>query len=102
MIEKIQKSCILLCLLKLKTYLCLQLYGIHHLTNEEGSNASIMPPFLRTLITQNLKLKSQNKTIGYDLHHFIYTRVKNYDITTLFWLSSSAYKNVLIWTIYRR
>ena len=57
--------------------------------NEEGSNASIfyvsiMPPFLRTLITQNLKLKSQNKTAGYDLHHFIYARVKYCDISTLF------------------
>ena len=60
---------------------------------EEGSNASIfyasiMPPFLKTLITQNLKLKSQNNTVGYDLHYFIYASVKNYDIPTLFWLSS--------------
>ena len=56
---------------------------------EEGSNASIfcastMPSFLKTLIIQNLKLKCQNKTIGYDLHHFIYARVKNYDMSILF------------------
>ena len=43
-----------------------------------------MPPFLKTLITQNLNLKSQNKTVGYDLHHFIYALVKKYDISTLF------------------
>ena len=60
-----------------------------------------MPPFLKTLITQNLKLKSQNKTVGYDLHHFIYARVKNYDISILFWLSSRACKNVLMWIISR-
>ena len=56
---------------------------------EEGSNASIfcastMPPFFKTLIIQNLKLKNQNKTVGYDLHHFIYAHVKNYDISILF------------------
>jgi hypothetical protein len=51
-----------------------------------------MPQFLKTLIIQNLKLKSQNKTVGYDLHHFIYARVKNYDISILFWLSSRACK----------
>ena len=56
---------------------------------EEGSNASIfcattMPPFFTTLITSNLKLKSQNKTVEYDLYHFIYARVKNYDISILF------------------
>ena len=43
-----------------------------------------MSLFLRTLIIQNLKLKSQNKTVGYDLHHYIYARVKNYDISILF------------------
>ena len=48
------------------------------LENEEGSNASsfgasTIPSFLKTLITQNLKLRSQNKLyIGYDLDHFIY------------------------------
>ena len=41
-----------------------------------------MPPFyvtlfLRTLITQNLKLKSHNKIVGYDLLYFIYARAKN-------------------------
>ena len=46
-----------------------------------------MPPFLKILITQNLNLKIQNKTVGYELH-FIYARVKNYGISTLFWLSS--------------
>ena len=61
---------------------------------EEGSNAStfcasIMPQFLKTLITQNLNLKIQNKTVEYELHHFIYACVKiNYGISTLFWLSS--------------
>ena len=35
-----------------------------------------MPPFLKTLITQNLNLKIQNKIVGYELHHFIYARVK--------------------------
>ena len=52
-----------------------------------------MPPFLKSLITQNLKLKSQTKTVGYDLHHFIYAYIKNYDIPTLFWLPSRACKN---------
>ena len=46
-----------------------------------SSNASMfyvstMPPFLKTLVIQNLKLKSQNKTVGYDLHHFIYVHIK--------------------------
>ena len=67
------------------------------LSYEESSNASIfcaftMPLFLKTLIIQNLKLKSQNKTVRYDLHHFIYTRLKNYDISILFGLSSRACK----------
>ena len=53
-----------------------------------------MHPFLKTLITQNLKLKSQNNTVGYNLHHFIYARVKNYDISTLFWSLSRTCKNV--------
>ena len=53
-----------------------------------------MPLFLKTLITQNLNLKIQNKTVGYELHHFIYARVKNYGISTLFWLSSWGCKNV--------
>ena len=35
-----------------------------------------MPPYLKTLITQNLNLKVQNKTVGYELHHFIYAHVK--------------------------
>ena len=48
---------------------------------------SMMPSFLKKLITQNLKLKSQNKIVEYDLHHFIYVHVKYYDISTLFWLS---------------
>ena len=49
------------------------------------SNVSFfLSQFLKTLINQNLKLKSQNKTVGYDLHHFIYARVKNYDISILF------------------
>ena len=47
-----------------------------------------VPPFLKTLITQNLNLKIQNKTVGYELHHFIYAHVKNYGISILFWLSS--------------
>ena len=52
-----------------------------HINQEEGSNvpifcASIMSPFLKTLITQNLKLRNQNKTVGYNLHHFIYAHVK--------------------------
>ena len=50
--------------------------------------------FLKTLITQNLNLKIQNKTVGYELYHFIYAHVKNYGISTLFWLSSWACKNV--------
>ena len=60
-----------------------------------------MPPFFKTIITQNLKLKGQNKTVRYDLHHFNYARVKNYDILTLFWLSSRVCKNVLMWIISR-
>ena len=36
-----------------------------------------MPPFFKTLITQNLKLKFENKTVRYELHHFIYAHVKN-------------------------
>ena len=51
-----------------------------------------VPLFFKTFIIQNLKLKSQNKTVGYDLYHFIYTRVKNYDISTLFSLSLRACK----------
>ena len=56
---------------------------------EEGSNASIfcastMPLFLRTLIIKILKLESQIKTVGYDLHHFIYAHIKNCEISTLF------------------
>ena len=61
---------------------------------------SIMAVFLKTL-TQNLKLKSQNKTVGYDLNNFIYARVKNYDISTLYWLSLRTCKNVLMWIISR-
>ena len=69
-----------------------------------------MPPFFvsssclyfkKALITQNLKLKSQNKIVEYDLYHFIYARVKNYHILTLFWLLSRAYKNALMWIISR-
>ena len=51
-----------------------------------------MPPFFKILITQNLKLKSKNKTVGYDLHHSIYAHVENYDISILLWLSSRTYK----------
>ena len=53
-----------------------------------------VPPYLKNLITQNVKFKYQNKIVRYDLHYFIYARVKNYDISTLFWLSSWACKNV--------
>ena len=58
---------------------------------EEGSNtsifcASIMPSFLKTLITKNLNLKIQNKTVGYELYHFIYAHVKNYGISTFFFI----------------
>ena len=63
---------------------------------EEGSNASTMPLFLKTLIIQNLKLKSQNKIVGYDIYHVIYAHVKNYNISILFWLSSRACKNTLM------
>ena len=71
--------------------------NLDNLITEEVSNAfifcaSIMSLFLKTLIIQNLKLRSQNKTVGYDLHHFIYAHVKNYDISILFWLSSRACK----------
>jgi hypothetical protein len=34
--------------------------------------APIMPPLFKFLITQNLKLKYQNKTIRFDLGHFMY------------------------------
>ena len=68
------------------------LYSLEEDSNASIFCASIMRPFLKTLITQNLKLKSQNKTVGYDLHHFIYACVKNYDILILFWLSSKACK----------
>ena len=43
-----------------------------------------MSLFLKILITQNLKLKSQNKTIGHDLHHFIYVLHKIMTFPTLF------------------
>ena len=57
--------------------------------HEDGSNASIfgasiMPLFLKTLITQNLKLKSQNKTVRCDLCYFLYMLIKNYHISILF------------------
>ena len=51
---------------------------------EEGSNASIMPPFFKTLITQDLKLKSQNIIIRCDLCYFLYVLIKNYHISILF------------------
>ena len=58
-----------------------------------------MPPhwvslFFKTLITKNLKLKSQNKTVRYGLYHFIHAYVKYYDISTLFWLSSRDCKKI--------
>jgi hypothetical protein len=39
---------------------------------DEGSNVSIIPQFLKFLITKILKLKYQNKAIIFDLTHFIY------------------------------
>ena len=63
-----------------------------------------MPPFFKTLKTQNLRLKIQNKNVGYDLHHFIYSRVKIYDILILFCFAchQKFVKNVLMWIISRR
>ena len=74
---------------------------------EEGSNASIffastMSLFFKTSITQNLKLKSQNKTVRYDLHHFIYAHVKNYNIQFCFGCHQELLKKVLMWIISRR
>ena len=65
--------------------------------------ASTMPPFLKTLIIQNLKLKRQNKTVGYDLHHFIYAHVKkNMTFQFYFGCHQKLVKNILMWIISRR
>ena len=61
-----------------------------------------MPLFLKTLITQNLKLRSQNKTDGYDLHYFINAHVKNYDISFCFGCHQELVKKILMWIISRR
>jgi hypothetical protein len=42
------------------------------IVNEEGSNVSIMPPLFKFLITQNLKLKYQNKFIRFDLYYIFF------------------------------
>jgi hypothetical protein len=42
------------------------------IVNEEGSNVSIMPPLFKFLITQNLKLKYQNKFIRFDLYYVFF------------------------------
>ena len=48
--------------------------------------------FLKTLIVQNLKLKSQNKTVGCDLCYFFYVFIKNYHISILFICESISWK----------
>ena len=42
-----------------------------------------VPLFLKTLITQSLKVKRQNKTVRCDLCYFLYVPIKNYHILIL-------------------
>ena len=51
-----------------------------------------MPSFFKTLITQNLKHKSQNKTVRYDLYYFLYMLIKKYHISILFLCESISWK----------
>ena len=52
---------------------------------EESSNVSILCAFIvisifENIKTQNLKFKSQNNIVGYDLYYFIYVVVQNCDM----------------------
>ena len=51
-----------------------------------------MPPFFKTLITQNLKLKSKKKPVRCDLCYFLYELIKNYHISILFLCESIGSK----------